>query len=114
MQSSILKLLCLVVFSFVIMSEPPEKISVVPATPITAEISLAAEYTTASGVVYKRTASGQWKKQPKIIVPPIVARPIFPPVILADSASEGLSARAGYYQTANGQHPRSLRSDSIC
>ena len=86
MQSSIFRLLCLVVFSFVIMSEPPEKISVVPAAPIAADISLAGEYTTASGVRYKRTASGVWKKQPQNIVPTI-----------------GLSARAGYYQTSNGQ-----------
>ena len=41
------------------MSEPPEKIDVVSMTPIDAEISLAGQYTTASGVVYKRTASGQ-------------------------------------------------------
>jgi len=93
MQSSIFKLLCLVVFSFVIMSEPPEKIPVVPATPITAEISLAGQYTTASGVVYKRTASGQWKKQPQIVVPTI------------DS-----SAMSGYYQTAAGQWKKRQRS----
>ena len=36
MQSSIFKLLCLIVFSFVVMSEPPEKIDVVSMTPIDA------------------------------------------------------------------------------
>ena len=93
MQSSIFKLLCLIVFSFVVMSEPPEKIDVVSMTPIDAEISLAGQYTTASGVVYKRTASGQWKKQPQIVVPTI------------DS-----SAMSGYYQTPAGQWKKRQRS----
>ena len=142
MRGSIFKLLCIIFLTVVIMSEPPEKkfkteavakaqrifrnSAVVPTPPIVVETSAEGQYRTASGVLYKRTATGQWRKQssssagpsPPIVAPVIIVTPIvadsstpvvasdfeeFPPVILADSASVGLSARAGYYQTANGQ-----------
>ena len=141
MRNSIFKLLCIYFLTVVIMSEPPEKkfkseavakaqrilrnSAVVPTPPIVVETSAEGQYRTASGVLYKRTATGQWRKQsssaglsPPIVAPVIIVTPIvaesstpvvasdfeeFPPVILADSAAVGLSARAGYYQTANGQ-----------
>ena len=123
MRSSIFKLLCVIFLIVVIMSEPPEKkfkneavakaqrilrnSVVVPETPISSELTSVGS-SAMSG--YYQTASGQWKKRPRSSTPVPVAAPVvasdfeeFPPVILADSASVSLSARAGYYQIANGQ-----------
>ena len=126
MRGSIFKLLCIIFLTVVIMSEPPEKkfkteavakaqrilrnSAVVPTPPIVVETSAEGQYRTASGVLYKRTATGQWRKQssssagpsPPIVAPVIIVTPTvadfstpvvasdfeeFPPLILADSAT---------------------------
>ena len=98
----------------VVLAPPVVPIVLVPpVVPIVA----GGDYETVAGQSWYQTKSGVWKKvkAPAVIsnsstagvsiaaesAAPIVAPPIFPPVILADSASVGL--RAGYYQTANGQ-----------